>query len=253
MGMEVEAMVVAIVEEAMEAVIVEEVGIMEVVIVEEEEAIHVEIRLGLTELAIHVGSFLCKAPYDEGLVLIHNLITIGGDRLNPTVLHTAVIGVGIDAFASQVDSLSLYKNNLTTGNSVEATELAIVDEVGIMEVFIVEEEEATELAIVEEVGIMEVVIVEEEEATEAVIVQEVGIMKVVIVEEEEATEVAILEEEDMEIMVTTLVAIIMVLMAEVALEEEVMAVVAMEEVVIILREVKEAKAVDTMVVDTMVV
>merc|ERR1712238_225921 len=216
MGMEVEAMVVAIVEEAMEVVIVMEVGIMEVVIVEEEEAIHVEIRLGLTELAIHVGSFLCKAPYDEGLVLIHNLITIGGDRLNPTVLHTAVIGVGIDAFASQVDSLSLYKNNLTTGNSVEATELAIVDEVGIMEVFIVEEEKATELAIVEEVGIMEVV----------------------IVEEEETTEVAILEEEDMEIMVTTLVAIIMVLM---------------EEVVIILREVKEAKAVDIMVVDTMVV
>merc|ERR1712238_360413 len=59
-------------------------------------------------------SFLCKAPYDEGLVLIHNLTTIGGDRLNPTVLHAAVIGVGIDAFASQVDSLSLFKNNLTT-------------------------------------------------------------------------------------------------------------------------------------------
>ena len=52
-------------------------------------------------------SFLCKAPYDEGLVLIHNLTTIGGDRLNPTVLHAAVIGVGIDAFVSQVDSLSL--------------------------------------------------------------------------------------------------------------------------------------------------
>merc|ERR1712238_375776 len=97
-----------------------------------------------------------------------------------------------------------------------------------------------DVVIVEEA--MEVVIVEEEEATE-----------VVIVEEEEATEVAILEEEDVEIMVTTLVAIIMVLMAEVALEEEVMAVVAMEEVVIILREVKEAKAVDIMVVDTMVV
>ena len=59
-------------------------------------------------------SFLCKAPYDEGLVLIHNLATIGRDRLNPTVIHAAVIGVGIDAFASQVDSLSLYKNNLTT-------------------------------------------------------------------------------------------------------------------------------------------
>ena len=59
-------------------------------------------------------SFLCKAPYDEGLVLIYNLTTIGGNRLNPTVLHATVIGVGIDAFASQVDSLSLYKNNLTT-------------------------------------------------------------------------------------------------------------------------------------------
>merc|ERR1712238_206278 len=97
----------------------------------------------------------------------------------------------------------------------EATEAVKVEEVGIMEVVIVEEEEATEAVIVQEVGIMEVVIVDEEEATE-----------VVIVEEEEATEVAILEEEDMEIMVTTLVAIIMVLMAEVAMEEEVMAVVA---------------------------
>ena len=53
-------------------------------------------------------SFFCKAPYDEGLVLIHNLTTIGGDR------NTAVIGVGIDAFISQVDSLSLYKNNVAT-------------------------------------------------------------------------------------------------------------------------------------------
>ena len=59
-------------------------------------------------------SFLCKAPYGESLVLIHNLTTIGGDRLSPTVLNAAVIGVGIDAFISQVDFLSLYKNNLTT-------------------------------------------------------------------------------------------------------------------------------------------
>ena len=59
-------------------------------------------------------AFLCKAPYEEGLVLIHNLTTIGGDRLNPIVLNAAVIGVGIDAFISQVDSLSLFKNHLTT-------------------------------------------------------------------------------------------------------------------------------------------
>ena len=56
-------------------------------------------------------SFLCKAPHGEGLVLIHNFTTIGGDRLNPTVLTATVIGIGIDAFISQVDSLSLYKNN----------------------------------------------------------------------------------------------------------------------------------------------
>ena len=59
-------------------------------------------------------SFLCKAPYEEGLVLINNLTIIGDDRLNPTVLNAAIIGVGIDAFISQVDSLSLYKNTLTT-------------------------------------------------------------------------------------------------------------------------------------------
>ena len=59
-------------------------------------------------------SFLCKAPYGEDLVVIHNFTTIGGDRLNPNVLNVAVIGVGIDAFISQVDSLSLYKNTLTT-------------------------------------------------------------------------------------------------------------------------------------------
>ena len=59
-------------------------------------------------------AFLCKAPYEEGLVLIHNLTTIGGDRLNPIALNAAVIGVGIDAFISQVDSPSLFKNNLTT-------------------------------------------------------------------------------------------------------------------------------------------
>ena len=61
-----------------------------------------------------IVSFLCKSPYGEGLVLIHNLTTIGGDRLNPTVMNAAVIGVDIDAFISQVDSLSLYKNNITT-------------------------------------------------------------------------------------------------------------------------------------------
>ena len=59
-------------------------------------------------------SFLCKAHYGEGLVLIHNITTIGGGRLNSTVLNAAVIGVDIDAFISQVDSLSLFKNHLTT-------------------------------------------------------------------------------------------------------------------------------------------
>ena len=61
-----------------------------------------------------IVSFLCKALYGEGLVLIHNFTTIGGDRLNPTVLNAAIIGVGIDAFISQVDSPYLYKNDLTT-------------------------------------------------------------------------------------------------------------------------------------------
>ena len=58
--------------------------------------------------------FLCKASYGEGLDSIHKLTTIGGDRISPTVMNTAVIGVGIDEFISHVDSLSLCKNNLTT-------------------------------------------------------------------------------------------------------------------------------------------
>ena len=59
-------------------------------------------------------AFLCKAPYNEELVLIHNLTSMSGYHLNPTVMHTAVIGVDIDAFISQVDSLSLFKSNVTT-------------------------------------------------------------------------------------------------------------------------------------------
>ena len=59
-------------------------------------------------------SFLWKAPYGKGLVLIHNLTSIGVDRLNINVMNTTVIGVGIDAFISQVDFLSLFKNNFTS-------------------------------------------------------------------------------------------------------------------------------------------